>query len=81
MIEAVADAATGEFERLKSLASKPKTMAILSRLRLKAVTETSKNNAAEIGISYPIDTQTLMMKAWIIDGARLAICDSWNAFL
>ena len=37
MIEAVADAATGEFERLKSLASKPKTMAILSRLRLKAL--------------------------------------------
>ena len=36
MIEAVADAATGEFERLKEFGIKAKTMAILSRLRLKA---------------------------------------------
>ena len=48
MIEAVADAATGEFERLKEFGIKAKNQGDTISFTFRGVTENVKNNATEI---------------------------------
>ena len=85
MIEAVADAATGEFERLKEFGIKAKNNGDSIAFTFKGTTETVRNNAAEIE-SYLIKlgqvnfdgAMTKRMES--LDGAISNLSDSWDAF-
>ena len=85
MIEAVADAATGEFERLKEFGIKAKNNGDTIAFTFKGTTETVRNNAAEIE-SYLIKlgqvnfdgAMTKRMES--LDGAISNLSDSWDAF-
>lgn len=85
MIEAVADAATGEFERLKEFGIKAKNNGDTIAFTFKGTTETVRNNAAEIE-SYLIKlgqvnfdgAMTKRMES--LDGAISNLSDSFEGF-
>jgi hydrogenase maturation factor len=85
MIEAVADAATGEFERLKEFGIKAKNNGDSIAFTFKGTTETVRNNAAEIE-SYLIKlgqvnfdgAMTKRMES--LDGAISNLSDSFEGF-
>ncbi|MNQ15160.1 hypothetical protein D3C85_281260 [compost metagenome] len=84
MIEAVADAATGEFERLKEFGIRAKKEGDNVSLTFRGVTTTVKNNAAEIegylialGQNEFAGAMAERMKT--LDGAIANLGDSWDA--
>jgi len=85
MVEAVADAATGEFERLKEFGIKSKNQGDTIAFTFKGTTETVKNNAAAIE-EYLIKLGEVnfdgAMKKRMdsLDGAIANLGDSWDAF-
>ena len=85
MIEAVADAATGEFERLKEFGIKAKNNGDTISFTFRGVTETVKNNAAEIEQHLiklgQVNFDGAMQKRMdTLDGAISNLSDSWDAF-
>jgi lambda family phage tail tape measure protein len=84
MIEAVADAATGEFERLKEFGVKAKQSGDTVSLTFQGVTKTIGNNAAEIE-SYLIalgDNQfagAMQKRMETLDGAIANLGDTWES--
>ena len=84
MIEAVADAATGEFERLKEFGIKAKNNGDTIAFTFKGTTETVKNNAAEIE-SYLIKLGqvnfdgAMKKRMESLDGAISNLSDSFDA--
>ena len=85
MVEAVADAATGEFERLKEFGIKSKNQGDTIAFTFKGTTETVKNNAAAIE-EYLIKLGEVnfdgAMKKRMdsLDGAISNLGDAWDAF-
>ena len=85
MIEAVADAATGEFERLKEFGIKAKNNGDTIAFTFKGVTESVKNNSSEIE-NYliklgQVNFDGAMQKRMdSLDGAISNLGDSWDAF-
>lgn len=85
MIEAVADAATGEFERLKEFGIKSKNQGDTIAFTFKGTTETVKNNAAAIE-EYLIKMGEInfdgAMKKRMdsLDGAISNLGDTWDNF-
>ena len=83
MIEAVADAATGEFERLKEFGIKAKQQGDRVSLTFQGVTKTVGNNAAEI-IKYLQDignnefASAMAERAKTLDGAISNLGDTWD---
>lgn len=86
MIEAVADATTGEFERLKEFGIKSKTVGDNVQFTFRGVTTTVKKDAQEIQ-DYLLalgDTQfagAMQMQMDTIGGAVSNLADRWDAFL
>ena len=84
MIEAVADAATGEFERLKEFGIKAKNNGDTIAFTFKGVTESVKNNSSEIE-NYliklgQVNFDGAMQKRMdSLDGAISNLGDSWDA--
>lgn len=84
MIEAVADASTGEFERLKEFGIKAKTQGDQVSFTFQGVTTTVKNSAQEITeyltkigeVNFAGAMQTRMDT---LDGAMSNLEDSWQA--
>ena len=85
MVEAVADAATGEFERLKEFGIKSKNQGDTIAFTFKGTTETVKNNAAAIE-EYLIKLGevnfdgAMKKRMESLDGAIANLGDSWDAF-
>ena len=85
MIEAVADAATGEFERLKEFGIKAKNQGDTISFTFRGVTENVKNNATEIE-NYLIKLGqvnfdgAMKKRMESLDGAISNLSDSWDAF-
>ena len=85
MVEAVADAATGEFERLKEFGIKSKNQGDTIAFTFKGTTETVKNNAAAIE-EYLIKLGEVNFNGAMekrmasLDGAIANLGDSWDAF-
>jgi phage tail tape-measure protein len=84
MIEAVADASTGEFERLKEFGIRAKNQGDTIAFTFRGITQTVKNNAAEIeGYLRKIgDTEfagAMTDRANSLDGALSNLGDSWDA--
>lgn len=85
MVEAVADAATGEFERLKEFGIKSKNQGDTIAFTFKGTTETVKNNAAAIE-EYLIKLGevnfdgAMKKRMESLDGAISNLGDSWDAF-
>jgi predicted Fe-Mo cluster-binding NifX family protein len=86
MVEAVADAATGEFERLKEFGIKASQQGDFVTFTFQGVTTKIKNNAADIE-SYLIkigETKFaggMELQAKTLDGAISNLGDSWDATL
>lgn len=86
MIEAVADASTGEFERLKEFGIKANKEGDDIRLRFQGVTTTIKNNSEEIQ-SYLMKigevnfAGAMEERAKTIDGALSNLGDTWDSLL
>lgn len=83
MIEAVADASTGEFERLKEFGIKAKQQGDQVSLTFQGVTKTIGNNAAEITkyLQEIGDNQfgaAMAERAKTLDGAISNLGDSWD---
>lgn len=83
MIEAVADAATGEFERLKEFGIKAKQQGDQVSLTFQGVTKTIGNNAAEItqylkAIGNNEFASAMAERAKTLDGALSNLGDTWN---
>jgi len=85
MVEAVADAATGDFERLKEFGIKSKNQGDTIAFTFKGTTETVKNNAAAIE-EYLIKLGevnfdgAMKKRMESLDGAIANLGDSWDAF-
>lgn len=85
MIEAVADASTGEFERLKEFGIKAKQNGEQVSLTFQGMTKTIGNNAAEIE-KYLTDlgenqfAGAMTQRMATLDGAISNLGDSWDAF-
>lgn len=85
MVEAVADAATGEFERLKEFGIKSKNQGDTIAFTFKGTTETVKNNAVAIE-EYLIKLGevnfdgAMKKRMESLDGAIANLGDSWDAF-
>lgn len=82
-IEAVADASTGEFERLKEFGIKARIEGEQVKLTFQGVTTTIGNNAAEItrylqGIGNIEFGGAMAERAKTLDGAISNLSDSWN---
>src|SRR6185503_13047772 len=86
LVEAVADAATGEFERLKEFGIKAKQNGDQVSLTFQGVTTNIKNNAAAIE-KYLLDLGEtkfaggMELQAKTLDGAISALGDSWQGVL
>ena len=84
MVEAVADAATGEFERLKEFGIKAKKEGDQVSLTFQGVTKTIGSNAAEI-TKYLQDIgnnefgSAMTTRAATLDGTISNLADSWDA--
>lgn len=83
MIEAVADAATGEFERLKEFGIKAKKEGDDVSLTFRGVTTTVKNNADEItGYLQALGENefagAMALRAATLDGAISNLADTWD---
>jgi len=83
MIEAVADASTGEFERLKEFGIKAKKEGDSVSLTFQGVTTTIKNNAAEItkyleAIGNTSFGGAMEERAKTLDGTIAALGDTWD---
>lgn len=86
MIEAVADAATGEFERLKEFGIRAKKDGDQVALTFRGVTTSVGNNAAEISEYLQrignVDFASAMdERARTLDGAISNLADSWNSLV
>ncbi|MCB4365400.1 hypothetical protein KIH07_16780 [Hydrogenophaga taeniospiralis] len=86
MIEAVADAATGEFERLKEFGIRAKKDGDQVALTFRGVTTSIGNNAAEISEYLQrignVDFASAMdERARTLDGAISNLADSWNSLV
>lgn len=85
MIEAVADAATGEFERLKEFGIKAKNNGDTITFTFRGVAQTVKNNAAEIE-SYLINLGktnfggAMERQMATLDGSIANLADTWEIF-
>jgi len=84
MVEAVADATTGEFERLKEFGIKSKNQGDTIAFTFKGTTETVKNNAAAIegyliGLGEVNFDGTMKKRMESLDGAIANFGDSWDA--
>ncbi len=85
MVEAVADAATGEFERLKEFGIKAKQQGDQVSLTFRGVTTTIGNNAAEIE-RYLTDlgenefAGAMERRMDSLDGALSNLSDEWSKF-
>ena len=84
MIEAVADATTGEFERLKEFGIKAKSQGDSVSLTFQGVTKTIGKNAAEIEqylmrIGQNQFAGAMEQRAKTLDGAISNLADSWDA--
>lgn len=84
MIEAVADASTGEFERLKEFGIKAKTQGDQVSFTFQGVTTTVKNNAADITeyltkIGEVNFAGAMEERAKTLDGAMSNLEDSWRS--
>ena len=83
MVEAVADATTGEFERLKEFGIKAKVEGDQVALTFQGVTTTIGNSAAEIN-KYLIDLGNnqfggaMAERAKTLDGTISGLADSWD---
>lgn len=83
MVEAVADATTGEFERLKEFGIKAKVEGDRVALTFQGVSTTIGNSAAEIN-KYLIDLGNnqfggaMAERAKTLDGTISALADSWD---
>ena len=82
-IEAVADAATSEFERLKEFGIKAKNQGDTIRFTFQGVTTSIKNNAAEIekyliNIGETSFAGAMEERAKTLDGAISNLGDSWD---
>lgn len=86
MVEAVADAATGEFERLKEFGIKAKSDGDTIAFTFQGVTTSVRNNAAEIE-SYLIQlgenkfAGTMAERMKTLDGAISNLSDTWDNLL
>jgi len=86
MIEAVADASTGEFERLKEFGIKAKSQGDQVSLTFQGVTKTIGKNSEEIQ-QYLMDIGNVQFagamerQAASLDGALSNLGDSWDSFL
>lgn len=86
MIEAVADAATGEFERLKEFGIKAKNNGDTVAFTFQGVTTSVRNNSAEIE-SYLIQlgenkfAGTMAERMKTLDGAISNLSDTWDNLL
>lgn len=85
MIEAVADAATGEFERLKEFGIKAKQQGDQVSLTFRGVTTTIGNNAAEIeryltNIGDNEFAGAMERRMDSLDGALSNLSDEWSKF-
>lgn len=83
MIEAVADASTGEFERLKEFGIKAKKEGDQVSLTFQGVTKTIGNNAAEItGYLEALGNNqfagAMAERANTLDGAIASLADTWD---
>lgn len=83
MIEAVADAATGEFERLKEFGIKAKQQGDQVSLTFQGVTKTIGNNAAEItqylqAIGNNEFAGAMAERAKTLDGLLSNLADTWD---
>jgi phage tail tape-measure protein len=83
MIEAVADAATGEFERLKEFGIKSKSEGDNVSFTFRGITTTVKKNAEEIegyllGLGENEFGGAMAERAKTLDGAISNLGDSWN---
>lgn len=83
MIEAVADASTGEFERLKEFGIKAKKDGDSVSLTFRGVTTTIKNSAQEItqyleGIGNVDFAGAMVERAKTLDGAIAGLGDTWD---
>ncbi|QJC56136.1 hypothetical protein HC248_01422 [Polaromonas vacuolata] len=83
MVEAVADAATGEFERLKEFGIKAKQEGDKVSLTFQGVTQTIGNNAAEItqyltAIGNNEFAGAMAERTKTLDGAISGLSDSWS---
>lgn len=83
MIEAVADAATGEFERLKEFGIKARKNGDEVSLTFKGVTTTVRNSAAEItdylqGLGNNDFAGAMALRAATLDGAISNLADTWD---
>ena len=84
MIEAVADASTGEFERLKEFGIKAKTQGDQVSFTFQGVTTTVKNNAKDITeyltkIGEVNFAGAMKARMETLDGAMSNLDDSWQA--
>jgi hypothetical protein len=84
MVEAVADAATGEFERLKEFGIKAKQNGDEVSLTFQGVTRTIGNNAKEIeaylqGIGETNFGDAMEARAATLDGAISNLGDAWES--
>lgn len=86
MIEAVADAATGEFERLKEFGIKARTEGDQITFRFRGITTTVRNSAQEIE-RYLLElgennfAGTMSERMNTLDGALSNLSDSWSQLL
>ena len=83
MIEAVADAATGEFERLKEFGIRAKQQGDQVTLTFQGVSKTIGNNAAEItaylqAIGENEFAGAMAQRAQTLDGAISNLADTWD---
>lgn len=83
MIEAVADAATGEFERLKEFGIRAKQQGDQVTLTFQGVSKTIGNNAAEItaylqAIGNNEFAGAMAQRAQTLDGAISSLADTWD---
>lgn len=84
MIEAVADAATGEFERLKEFGIKSRIEGDNVAFTFQGVKTSVKNNAAEIekyltGLGENQFAGAMALRMETLDGSLANLEDSWNA--
>lgn len=86
MVEAVADATTGEFERLKEFGIKAKTEGDQITFRFRGVSTTVKNSAAEIesyliGLSEKNFGGAMAEQMQTLNGKFSALGDEWDKLL
>mgnify|MGYP000358221422 CR=1 FL=1 len=86
VVEAVADATTGEFERLKSFGITTKSEADKVKFTFRGLTREVGKNAAEIqdfliGLGENEFASGMKRQADTIDGAISNMSDSWDSFL